>query len=306
MTDPDAGSGGRRTRSGDRAALDTALGWAAGEGWRPGRHDATAFAVVDPAGLMSTRVDDRVVSTLTAVRYSDDFGFVGLFITDPAERGRGHGQAVWAAGTEHLAGVTSVGLDGVVERESLYAALGYRRAHLSRRWAMPAEAPSPRDGSVADAADPDAATPGRTVDARDLGASALAEYEVRARAFPVRREAFVAAWLELPESHARAVVAADGTVRGYGVVRRCSAGAKIAPLFADDPVTAASLLDTLLDLGSPWGEVSIDVPDPNEAGLALVQARGMRPEFACVRMYAGTAPGLDLRRVFGLTSFELG
>jgi hypothetical protein len=80
----------------------------------------------------------------------------------------------------------------------------------------------------------------------------------------------------------------------------------VAPLFADDPGTAAALLDDLLGLGAGWGAVSIDVPDPNEAGVDLVRARGMRPEFACVRMYSGAEPDIDVTRVFGFTSFELG
>lgn len=296
MTDPTpAPEPVAEVSAGDRAALDVALAWAADEGWRPGRHDAEAFAAEDPAGLLATRVGGRVVSTLTAVRYGDAFGFVGLFITDPAARGRGYGQAVWAAGMAHVDDLPCVGLDGVVARESLYAALGFRRAHLSQRWATAGGA---LGSSVTERP--------ATVDAHALGSAALADYERRVRAFPAPRPAFLSAWLAQPESVARAVVDDAGEVLGYGVVRPCSTGAKIAPLFADDADVATALLDDLLAAGAAWGEVSIDVPDPNEAGLALVRQRGMRPEFACVRMYRGADPDLDLDRVFGVTSFELG
>jgi hypothetical protein len=278
--------------AGDRQGLAVALDWAATEGWRPGRHDAAAFEAVDPAGVLGLRDGGDVVTTLVAARYDASFGFLGLYITEPSRRGEGLGTVLFSAGLAHLTDVTCLGLDGVVERESVYASLGFTRAHLSQRWVTTAACPPVSEG--------------RTVEARRLGAEVLGAYERGANVFPAPREGFLAAWLAAPESDARAVVDPAGAIRGYGVVRRCVTGAKIAPLFADDPVVAETLLDDLLARGAAWGPVSIDVPDPNDVGVELVRARGMVPEFACVRMYAGPDPGMALPRVYGITSFELG
>ncbi|MEZ5115921.1 MAG: hypothetical protein R2737_06605 [Candidatus Nanopelagicales bacterium] len=309
MTEDSAGSAGDRDEAdptlvvGDPAVVELALRWAAAEGWRPGRYDAGPFFAQDPDGFFGLRRGDELVATMSAVRYGEAFGFCGLYVTEPTERGRGYGTRLSEIGLRHVDDLPSVGLDGVVEREGLYASLGFVRAHLSRRWSVAVVA-SLVGASLVGAVG--ARSGASLVDADDVGVAAVGEYERRVRAFPGPREAFLRAWLEMPETSARVAVGASGRVLGYGVVRRCVTGAKIAPLFADDPDVAADLLDALLVLGAPWGEVSIDVPDPNELGVAMVQERGMTPAFACVRMYRGADPGLDLSRVFGLTSFELG
>ena len=66
-------------RTCSRADLETALSWAAREGWNPGRHDATPFQVTDPEGFLVGCLegpdktkgapiyilkDDQIVSTL--------------------------------------------------------------------------------------------------------------------------------------------------------------------------------------------------------------------------------------------------
>ena len=43
-----------------------------------------------------------------------------------------------------------------------------------------------------------------------------------------------------------------------------------------------------------------------QAALALVERHGWQPVFKTARMYAGPAPTLDLARIYGVTSFELG
>jgi len=50
----------------------------------------------------------------------------------------------------------------------------------------------------------------------------------------------------------------------------------------------------------------LDVPEPNAEALALVGDRGMGKVFETARMYRGPAPRLELDRVFGVTTFELG
>ena len=52
--------------------------------------------------------------------------------------------------------------------------------------------------------------------------------------------------------------------------------------------------------------VFLDVPEPNSAAVALAGQYKMQPVFQTARMYTGPAPALDLDKVFGVTSFELG
>jgi hypothetical protein len=95
-------------------------------------------------------------------------------------------------------------------------------------------------------------------------------------------------------------------VRGYGVIRRCVRGWKVGPLFADDGAAAESVLDALLARIPPADPWVLDIPEPNAAARVLVERHGMTQVFATARMYTGPAPAIDLERVFGVTTFELG
>jgi hypothetical protein len=52
--------------------------------------------------------------------------------------------------------------------------------------------------------------------------------------------------------------------------------------------------------------VQLDVPECNEPGLKLASLFGLSESFGCARMYHGVAPQIDVRGVFGVTSFEFG
>jgi hypothetical protein len=90
------------------------------------------------------------------------------------------------------------------------------------------------------------------------------------------------------------------------VIRPCRDGVKVGPLFADDVDTAERILRTLAAHAEPGVLVVLDVPEPNEAGVALAEAHGMAAVFEVARMYRGGTHDLPLSRVFGVTSFELG
>lgn len=81
-------------------------------------------------------------------------------------------------------------------------------------------------------------------------------------------------------------------------------GYKIGPLFADNATLAQLLLDALVAT-VPDATVAIDIPEPNEAA-AWAQRHGMTPVFETGRMYRGPAPKINLARVFGVTTLELG
>ena len=97
----------------DRMALDQAIEWAAAEGWNPGLNDADCFHTADPTGFLMGYLGDEPIASISVVRYSSAFGFLGFYIVRPDQRGRGFGFRLWQAGMEYLEGCT-VGLDGVV------------------------------------------------------------------------------------------------------------------------------------------------------------------------------------------------
>src|SRR5262249_28663175 len=122
--------------------------------------------------------------------------------------------------------------------------------------------------------------------------------------FPALRERFLRCWIARPGSVGLAVMR-DAVLVGYGVIRPCRRGDKIGPLFADDVEAAEALL---LELAGAvrGGPVYFDTPEPNRVAVALAERHGMKPVFETARMYTKGAPEIDLDRVFGVTTFELG
>ena len=77
---PAAAGGNVTLRQMTRAELDQAIDWAAAEGWNPGHGDADCFYAADPGGFFVALLDGRPAGSISAVRYGNDFGFIGLFL----------------------------------------------------------------------------------------------------------------------------------------------------------------------------------------------------------------------------------
>ena len=210
-----------------RNELHLAVDWAAKEGWNPGLHDAELFYHGDPEGFFAGEIDGRIVAVGSAVCYDNNFAFCGLYIVDPAFRGRGLGLALTTARLEYC-GDRNVGIDGVLENVDIYQRVGYKPFYMNHRFQTEAnvqEFNSKNIGHISEAHLPD-----------------IVEYD--RWCFPANREAFVRAWIEQPEAKAL-VFGGVGQTRGYAVRRQCQEGYKVGPLFADDGHVAGELFKAL-------------------------------------------------------------
>jgi hypothetical protein len=125
-----------------------------------------------------------------------------------------------------------------------------------------------------------------------------------ATVFPASRLAFLRAWIGTSGHTGRALMR-DGKLAAWGVIRPCRAGFKIGPLVADDRAAAEAVFDALIAVVG-GGEVFLDLPEPNKEAQALAQSRGLQPVFETARMYKGEVRAVAVRRIFGVTTFELG
>ncbi|MFB6725873.1 GNAT family N-acetyltransferase [Kribbella sp. NPDC056345] len=265
------------------ADLRTVSEWAAAEQWNPGLSDPLAFAAADPHGFFVGRLDGEPIASVSGVRYGPDFGFLGLYIVQPAERGKGYGLRIWQHVMEHLAH-RNVALDGVVEQQPNYRESGFRHGWNHIRHAG---IPPVIESSVV------------LVDARSIPFDQLAAYD--RRFFPAPRDAFLASWLGLPGHRSLAAVH-DGRLEGFAVLRPARTGLRIGPLYAASEEIAAALISELA-AGQP---VALDVPDINLPALKLVELLGLTPTFECARMYTGAVPDLDQDGIYATTTLELG
>ena len=272
----------------NRNEITLAIDWAAAEGWNPSDHDADAFYLAAPNGFLVGLVDEKPIACISAVKYSPQFGFIGFYIVHPDYRGQGYGIQIWKAALEQLAGC-NVGLDGVVAQQENYRQSGFTLAYRNIRYeGIQQQAPSSAI-SIHDVS----ALPFELIDQYDQSL------------FPAPRPSFLKAWLTHPQSHAIAHVE-NNKMAGYGVIRKCRSGYKVGPLFANTNDIANTLLSTLVSK-IPAGETYyLDVPETNEAAVSLAQNRNMSVVFETARMYTEEAPSIDVGRVYGVTSFELG
>ena len=273
-------------RSMTRPEFDLALDWAAAEGWNPGLHDAAAFHAADPEGFLIGLLDGQPVAMISAVRYGS--GFIGFYIVRPNFRGQGYGLQIWNAAMARLAGRT-IGLDGVVAQQDNYRKSGFVLAWNNARFEGLGGGPRPADGAI--------------VPLSTLPFDAVVAYD--RPFFPDDRLTFLRAWIDQPDAVALGVLQ-GGHLAGYGMLRPCRSGFKIGPLFADSPALAEHLFVALRAQAPEGAPLFLDIPVPHAAALDLVQRHRMTKGFETARMYTGIAPQLPLKRLYGVTSFELG
>ena len=274
-----------RVRRMDRNDLQLAVEWARNEGWNPGLHDADPFYAADPNGFFIAEINGEPVGTASAVAYDDRYGFLGFYIVKEELRHLGIGMKLCDALLEYM-GDRVYGLDGVVAMLDTYVPqMGVAIAHYNARYegvGRPAEA--------------------TLADISSVPFEELERYD--RRFFPAPRTAFLQSWISRPGSRGRVVTDGDRLV-GYGLLRPCFRGFKIAPLFADTPEIADQLFRELAGLAVDQ-PVFLDIPVCNRAAQELAERYQMQKVFETARVYRGPAPELPLDQIYGITSFELG
>lgn len=274
-----------------RAELDTVIEWAAAEGWNPGANDAEAFWKADPEAFVGIELDGTLVGSGAIVSYAGAAGFMGLFIVAPEHRHRGLGGPFWTYRRDLLLSRLQpggwIGMDGVFAMQPFYAKGGFVFSHRNLRME-----------GIGSAQEADPAV-------IDLAGVSLAEVEAFDRRVSlVPRSAFLEKWVR-PQGGKAVGYVRDGMLAGYAVIRPCRVGYKIGPLFADDAGIAEAIYGGLSThaAGQP---VFLDIPENNPDAVALAARHGLREVFGCARMYLGPAPEIPWRRVYGVTTFELG
>jgi GNAT superfamily N-acetyltransferase len=107
-------------RNASRAELDLLMDWANLEGWNTGKYDAEAFFTTDPNGYFIGLLDEIPIGSVSGVRLSDNYGFIGFYIMKPEYRGKGYGIQLFKKAIEYL-GDRNVALDAVPEQQENYA-----------------------------------------------------------------------------------------------------------------------------------------------------------------------------------------
>ncbi len=260
---------------------------AAGEGWNPGLRDIQCFYQADKTGFYVGILNGEPIACISAVKYGNDYGFVGFYIVREPWRSKGYGIQIWNHALASLEGRV-IGLDGVVDQQDNYIKSGFKLSHRNIRFEGNPEATLP----ISDA----------LVDIRSLPEQQIISYDEGC--FFDKRQSFMQAWLS-EEGHMGFAYLEEGNIKGYGLIRPYADGYKTGPLFAENPEIANILFQALCSKVE-GGKIILDVPEVNAAGIELAERFGLEQSFETARMYKGEKPELPLQKIYGVTSFELG
>ena len=277
-----------RVRPATREELNIPIEWATKEGWNPGLYDADAFYATDPKGFLLGVLDGEPVASISSVAYDDSFGFLGFYIVKPEYRDKGYGMQIWNEGIKHLP-TQNIGLDGVLDQQENYKKSGFKLAYRNIRY----EGVGTKDDISNQ----------NIIPLSEVTFDQLLEYDKQI--FPTSRAVFLKEWIKQPESLAIAYVK-DKNLLGYGMVRKCKTGFKIGPLFVDDENVADTLFQRMRSFAGVGAQIFLDTPEINKSATVLAERYGMKSMFETARMYTKEEPKIQMGKVFGVTTFELG
>jgi len=275
----------------DFSGVKSLVDWAQQEGWNPGPRDADIYWATDPDGYYGFYFKEELIAGGAIVSYNNEFGFMGLFIVKPEFRANGLGRELWYRRRnlliERLNENASIGMDGVVAMQQFYKKGGFETAYTEERYekfGMELET----DTKIS------------AIDDSDF--NQILSYDKQC--FGFARAQFLKPWINLP-GNKNFIYKNEDQIIGYAVVRKASNGYKIGPLFADNHIIAEELYKACLNsvIGEP---LYIDVPMINEEAVSIIQKYDAKYVFECARMYYGQPPKIDVNKIYGVTTFELG
>ena len=273
--------------------------WSRHEGFAPGLGDIEIYRNTDRQGLWIAWLDHEPIGCIAGVRYNLNYGFIGLYLVVPHQRGHGYGQQLWKHALDHLADLTCIGLEAAPARILDYEGWGFESSSLTTRWRC-------FNRGDAEANRGDLPSGLHVVEGSDVPSDAVQLYDAQREPSP--RPHFLADWLGYQSGLVLALLDDSGNCHGFGRIRPCllqdGEGWRIGPLLADSKALAAYLLRQLQYLHP--GVLLIDTPGFNPAANQLMVELGFMAESETMRMYRGDLPKVALDDVFALACLELG
>ncbi len=267
------------------------ISWAKDEGWNPGIEDAKAFYATDPNAFIGCFLKDEMIGGGAIVSYEGNFGFMGLFILKSEFRSHGFGKKLWYLRRDtllkRLKKGASIGMDAALEMQPFYQKGGFQTAFGDKRYEKKGSTYQLHPAI-------------NSIQAKDF--STIVNYDKTC--FGVSRERFLKHWFQISSSK-RFQYLENNQLKGYAMIRKTEYGYKVCPLFADSFEIAEELYKACLN-ATEGESLFIDVPLINKSALALVQKYEAEHVFDCIRMYYGEAPKIELNKVYGITTLELG
>lgn len=268
-----------------KSDLDFALDLSGLAGWNQLEPDWERYRSLEPEGCFLSEVDGKRAGTATTTCYGKDLAWIGMVLVHPDFRRRGVGTELLSHTIHHLREVRRihcVKLDATNEGRPLYEKLGFQAEWGLHRWTRLAET----------AGEPLAKPP------LDLDENTL----------QLDRAVFGADRRPLLESLSHDAMARCQTEDGsFGVSRDGARAIYIGPITATDAAQGERIARELISQVPLGRHIFWDLPDANEAAVALARSLGFEPVRELTRMWLGDTRILsDPQRTWGISDFGLG
>jgi ribosomal protein S18 acetylase RimI-like enzyme len=251
------------------ADIDAGLRLCRASRWNQTARDWEQFLTLAPRGARVALRDGRVIGTVATLPYEDRFGWIGMVLVDPTERGHGVGTRLLHEGLTLLSG-TCARLDATPAGRPLYAKLGFREEYGLARMQRPVAATlAPASRGV------------RSMLGDDLPAVSALERDV----FGADRSAMLRWLLEGAPEYAR-VVEEAGLIAGYSFGRHGHDFEHVGPIVAGHVGHAAALAAACMAV-APERPLVIDAARHSPGWLAWLAAQGLTEQRPFFRMYKG-------------------
>jgi GNAT superfamily N-acetyltransferase len=274
------------------------FGWAAKEGWNPGKYDLAPYFMVDPQGFYILSFDGKSIASISAIRYPQDLAFVGFYIVRPEYRGQGYGVKLWShVMSGHLKDNSCLALYAVLSQVDTYVKIGFKSLHKNIRWVG--------DSSVILTKFKVLQKEGLKLITADV-VKEIARFE--AAQFSLHRPDFFKKLCANSDTYGLAVIK-EGALQGFGFIRPCckTNSYRLGPLYAVDFNMAIDLVRGLVEKIGVNKTFIIDMPEINLQNEALAQYLQFKrdPAIDTILMYKG-CPFTISQNVYAVASLDIG
>ena len=279
------------------------------ENWHFNPHDLVCAYAFDPSAFFVGELNGEVISHINAVKYPGHSAYIGTFIVKKEYRGKGYGKQTWDSAWRSLNHNCTVALDGAPGMIANYKSLGFHSVwntssaviDLTKTIKILSCVTMPPGVSC---------VPIQTVDFEKI-------FKYDTSIFGAPRRRLLEKCINLPGSLGWAAVDGKGAVLGYTLIKQviCEAAASIglsmAPLYADDDITARALLkvaaETYLATDAVEGSCfELSYSDGGSYGdhaSRLIMELETSTVYLGQRMYTkGTPPGRQINKMYGIFS----
>lgn len=273
--------------------LELAMGWADKEGWNPGKYDHNAYYAQDSSGFLVLTLDDKPIASISVVKYSQQFAFIGLFIVIPEYRKMGYGRKLWDYAMDLIKGYANAGLYAVPQQVSRYQKSGFFGDQRNHRWQLDCSVRENLEHLEAKADNP-----GKVF-------QQMVGYD--ANLWGSSRSSFFSETFKQPQSSAFVSFNKLNAVNGYAVIRACMRGYR-ATVYSNTPEDAKQLTRLILSNVPAGSKVIFDIPAANKFSSMFAEFFGLAHVNAIDTQIMHTGgdfyKGDD--RCYGVASLEIG